>query len=393
MKEIIQNAEGDRPLRVGLFTEVFLPKIDGVVTIACLTLDHYRQRGVEALVFAAGKRVREYQGYPVVSAPGISMPFYPELELALPRGKYIEILRGFQPDIIHVMNPISIGVMGMRYGRRLDVPVIASFHAHLMEMSKYYKAGFLEEPLWWLHRQVYRTADMRMAPSLHTVAELEGRGFGKVRLWRRGVDTETFSPCFRSAEMRERLSGGHPDRLVLITVSRLAEEKQIEKLKPVLEAIPNAHLAIVGDGPHRGELEKIYAGHHATFTGYLRGRELSEAYASGDIFLFYSSPIETFGLVVAEAMASGVPAVSSRVGGVPEIIEHGVNGYLYRRGDLNGLIAAVRELSENPEKRAKMGQSARAKMETMTWPAIMDELLDVYWEVIADYKSKHNNQA
>lgn len=388
----MQNAQGERPLRVGLFTEVFLPKIDGVVTVARLTLDHYRRRGVEALVFAAGKRVREYQGYPVVSAPGISMPFYPELELALPRGKYFEKLREFQPDIVHVMNPITIGLMGMRYGRWLSVPVIASFHAHLMEMSKYYKAGFLEEPLWWLHRQVYRTADMRMAPSLHTVAELEERGFGKVRLWRRGVDTETFSPCFKSEAMRERLSGGHPDRLLLVTVSRLAEEKQIEKLRPVLEAVPTAHLAIVGDGPHRDELEKIYAGHPATFTGYLRGRELSEAYASGDIFLFYSSPIETFGLVVAEAMASGVPAVSSRVGGVPEIIEHGTNGYMYTRGDVDEMIAAVRKLAESPEKRMRMGLAARAKMETMTWPTIMDELLEVYREVIAEYKSKQNGQ-
>jgi glycosyltransferase involved in cell wall biosynthesis len=158
----------------------------------------------------------------------------------------------------------------------------------------------------------------------------------------------------------------------------------------VLEAIPNAHLAIIGDGPHRDALEKKFAGHSATFTGFLSGRPLSEAYASSDIFLFYSSPMETFGLVVAEAMASGIPAVSSDVGGISEIIEHGENGYLYELGDIGKLIALVKDLAGNPQKRAAMGQAARRKMETLTWPEIMDELIGVYHEVIDEYRHRRN---
>ena len=132
----MENKNAFRPLRVGLFTEVFLPKIDGIGTVACLLLDHFRRVGVEAIIFAAGKRVSEYQGYRVISAPGIPIPFYPELEYTIPRRKYFKTLQAFQPDIVHIMNPISIGLLGMHYARRLDVPVVASFHTHLMEMAR-----------------------------------------------------------------------------------------------------------------------------------------------------------------------------------------------------------------------------------------------------------------
>ena len=196
-------------------------------------------------------------------------------------------------------------------------------------------------------------------------------------------------PVSANVEMRARLTNGQPDKVLLLTVSRLAEEKQIEKLLPVLDAIPNAHLAIVGDGPYRAELEKAFEGHSVTFTGYLRGQPLSEAYASSDIFVFYSSPIETFGLVVAEALASGIPAVSSGVGGIPEIIEAGVNGYLFEEGNLEQMVRQVKELADDAEKRKAMGLAARQKMEKLTWPVIMDELVEVYREVIAEYREKN----
>ena len=146
----------------------------------------------------------------------------------------------------------------------------------------------------------------------------------------------------RSAKLRQRLLGGHDDRgALLLYVGRLSAEKQIERIRPVLEALPDARLALVGDGPHRQQLEKYFDGTATTFVGYLAGEELAGAYASGDAFLFPSST-ETLGLVLLEAMAAGCPVVGANRGGIPDIITEGVNGCLYEPDGADGGAAAAR---------------------------------------------------
>jgi glycosyltransferase involved in cell wall biosynthesis len=132
-------------------------------------------------------------------------------------------------------------------------------------------------------------------------------------------------------------------------------------------------------------LEEAFAGRSVTFTGYRSGEDLSRAYASADIFMFPSSTIETFGLVAAEAMASGLAVVSSNVGGVPELIESGVNGYLFDVDDLDTMIDQVRTLVENPEKRRAMSHAARETVCRSSWEEVMDELLLTYDQIIHQY--------
>jgi glycosyltransferase involved in cell wall biosynthesis len=153
--------------------------------------------------------------------------------------------------------------------------------------------------------------------------------------------------------------------------------------------VPGVHLAIVGDGPYREKLEEIFAGRPVTFTGYRSGVDLSRAYASADIFLFPSSTIETFGLVAAEGMASQLAVVSSRVGGVPELIENGVNGYMFEPGDIPTMIEQVRDLVEHPEKRVAMAQAARDTVCKMSWAEVSNELLATYERVIRDYQQRN----
>ncbi|MBZ0304246.1 MAG: glycosyltransferase family 1 protein [Anaerolineae bacterium] len=377
-------------LRLAIFTETFLPKVDGIVTVTCILLDHLRSVGVEAIVFAPGPHPEEYAGHRVISVPGVPLPIYPEVTMALPGQRSREILEDFDPTLVHVMNPVLTGLKGMRFARSLRKPLVASFQAHLMEMVRFYGLGALQEPLWYLHRYVYRKADYCLAPSRRIVSELESKGFGQVGLWRRGVDVRRFSPDYADPAMREELSGGNPDKVLLLSVGRLAPEKQVEQILPVLDAVPNTHLAIVGDGPHRPKLEEVFAGRSVTFTGYKSGVELSRAFASADMFLFPSSPIETFGLVAAEALASGIPVVSSNVGGVPEIIEPGVNGYMFEPNDTAAMVAQVRELAENPERRRAMGHAAREAMCARSWAEVMNELLYTYERVI---EAHHRRQA
>jgi glycosyltransferase involved in cell wall biosynthesis len=166
-------------------------------------------------------------------------------------------------------------------------------------------------------------------------------------------------------------------------VGRVSSEKQIDHLKPILERVPGTRLAIVGDGPARADLERYFEGTPTRFMGYMQGQALSEAYASADIFVFPSA-LETFGLVVVEAMAAGLPVVASRVGGVRDVVQEGRTGYTFEVGDIDALVSGVRQIAASRERIAQMGRAARAFAETQSWPAMMDEVIDIYYDLIEE---------
>ncbi len=373
-------------MRVALFTETFLPKIDGIVSVLLLTLEHFQRRGVEAVVVAHERGVREYAGARVIGVPGIAAPFYPELHLGPPTLNTYRQVKAFQPDIIHLVHPATIGAGGIVIARALHVPFIASFHTGIMQMARFFNAGFLEPLLWAWTRWTFNMADARLATSTRVQQELMAHGVKEVGLWRRGVDARKFHPRYRDAAMRAALSDGYPEETILLYVGRLSPEKQIEHIRAVLEAVPGTRLAIIGDGPHRERLAAHFAGLPVKFMGYMTGEDLSRAYASADILTFPSA-WESFGLVVVEAMASGLPVVASRVGGVTDVVTEGVNGYTFEPGDLDGLIAGVRAIVGEPGWREEMGRAARAFAEAQSWTTIMDELLDVYRGVLASRRT------
>ena len=180
--------------------------------------------------------------------------------------------------------------------------------------------------------------------------------------------------------MRARLSDGHPERPLLLYVGRLSAEKEIERLRPMLEAHPEARLALVGDGPHRQALEQHFAGLPVTMPGFLHGDELAAAYASSDVFVMPSRS-ETLGLVVLEAMSSGVPVVAARAGGIPEMIEEGVSGYLF--DETAEAVGAIDALLGSAELRATVGAAARQQASQQSWKAATDILLEHYREACA----------
>jgi glycosyltransferase involved in cell wall biosynthesis len=213
------------------------------------------------------------------------------------------------------------------------------------------------------------------------VEELSGHGIEKVDLWQRGVDTEMFQPHLASRQMRSRLSHGNPDNPLLLYVGRVSAEKQIDQIKLVLEAIPEAHLAIVGDGPHREALQTHFAGTKTHFVGYLHGLELASAFASADAFIF-PSRTETLGLVLLEAMAAGCPVVAAAAGGIVDIVTDGVNGYLFDPMDSQGLIKATKQLLHAKEEKEIMRQNARAEAERWSWSAATFQLRDYYKKIL-----------
>jgi glycosyltransferase involved in cell wall biosynthesis len=234
-------------------------------------------------------------------------------------------------------------------------------------------------------KEYHNRADVNITVSSIMQEDLAKRGFRRVRYWPPAVDGRLFHPGAKSPAMRARLAGAHAGKKLLLTVSRLAVEKNVGFLADVLDHFPDACLAVVGDGPQRGELERRFAGRSANFLGYLKGAELAAAYASADAFV-YASEMETMGNVVLEAMASGCALVAPRAGGIPSLVNHGATGFLYTPGDLPEAVAYTRMLLTNDPLRARLGQAARGWVEDWSWSHSINQVREIYQESIDQYR-------
>jgi phosphatidylinositol alpha 1,6-mannosyltransferase len=373
-------------MRVALFTDTFLPKVDGITTVICLLLDHLAERGVETMIFSpyTGGPIERYNQTRVLTSPSLPFPFYPGLYMALPTPRTFRELRAFNPDVIHFIHPSIFGLASYAIVRkRMDYPALVSYHIDYGRIARHYKVGpfnakFIEPTIEFLTRWIMNQADYNLAPSRLIQQRIREIGVtAEVGLWKRGVDAEKFHPRHKSAEMRALLSDGYPDDVLLIYVGRISPEKRLHDLKAVLEQVPGTRLALVGDGPERPGLEQLFAGLPVKFMGFMQGEALSQAYASADVFVFPSA-LESFGLVVVEAMAAGLPVVASRVGGVLDVIDEGRTGYTFAPGDVAGLVEGVRQIALDKACIPQMGRAARAFAETQTWPAMMDEVIAHY---------------
>ncbi len=369
-------------MRIALFTETFLPKVDGIVTRLSHTVDYLQRLGDQVLVISPDGGLTEYRGAQIYGVPGFPLPLYPELKLALPRPSIRQKLAEFRPDLIHIVNPAVLGLGGLYYAKSLEVPLLASYHTHLPKYLEHYGLGMLEGVMWELLKAVHNQAQINLCTSTAMQEALTSHGIERVEVWQKGVDTELFDPSLVSREVRSHLTQGHADSPLLLYVGRLSAEKEIDRIKPVLEAIPNARLALVGDGPYRAELEKYFEGTATYFVGYLTGKDLAAAFASADAFVF-PSRTETLGLVLLEAMAAGCPVIAANAGGIPDIVTDGVNGYLFDPTDEQGAIQATQKLLSNPQARDALRHNARQEAERWGWSAATRQLQGFYSEILA----------
>ncbi|MBM5808915.1 MAG: glycosyltransferase family 1 protein [Cyanobacteria bacterium M_surface_7_m2_040] len=374
-------------MKIALFTETFLPKVDGIVTRLTKTVQELVAAGDEVLIFCPEGAPPDYCGAQVVGVPAMPLPLYPELKLALPRPAVAEALERFGPDLVHVVNPAVLGLGGIWLAKTKGYPLVASYHTHLPKYLEHYGMGMLEPLLWELLKAAHNQAVLNLCTSTAMVQELSDKGIQHTALWQRGVDTALFRPELRSQAMRERLLAGRSDTgKLLLYIGRLSAEKQIERIRPVLDAMPDARLALVGDGPYRQQLESLFAGSATHFVGYLAGEELAAAYASGDAFLFPSST-ETLGLVLLEAMAAGCPCVAANRGGIPDIVSDGINGCLYEPdgpdGGAGSLAAATQRLLGDMAAHQQLRLAARQEAERWGWDAATAQLRRYYQQVLS----------
>jgi glycosyltransferase involved in cell wall biosynthesis len=379
-------------MRVAIITENFLPKLDGVTRTLARLLEHLQANGHQALLLGPDSGMESYAGAELVGTAGLPFPFYPELKFNFFRPLFMRRLSEFQPDIIHIVDPVILGATGLAAARILNKPIISSYHTNLAAYCEHFGFGLLTKPMWSYNRFIHSQCSLTFCPSPSTATMLRSQGFEHVRIWPRGIDSTLFRPGARDEQirggwLRERTD---PERkVVLLYVGRVSWEKNLRLLVQAYRNMDHeqCHLVIVGDGPARVEIEQELADTPVTFTGYLRGKELATAYACADVFAF-PSYTETFGQVVLEAMSSGLPVVGLLAEGVRDLVSDGQSGLLLNMAQLDeeeqatAYQAYLTRLVQDEQLRQRMGQAALAESRKYTWYEAMECLVRGYQEAI-----------
>ncbi|PZD94615.1 glycosyltransferase family 1 protein [Paenibacillus sambharensis] len=381
-------------MRLALFTDTFEPDVNGVARTLGRWTEYLRRQGVQVKVFAPDPVGRSETSPSHQVERFISLPFflYPECRLALPNPIHLrKTLASFKPTLIHVATPFNMGLCGIHYAKKHDIPLIASYHTHFDRYLPFYNLQWMVKMLWrymnWFHQDCRKI----FVPSRSTLTDLLDKGWpaDKLEIWSRGMDARSFHPNVNRKAWLEG-HGINADRYLVMYAGRLAPEKNVGIALDAFAAFQartnaDAQMVVAGDGPaaealkERCEQEQL----PVKFLGFLKGPELQQWYASADTFLF-PSPTETFGNVVLEAMACGAPVVVADAGGVTDTVEHMVNGVRCPADQPAAFAAALSELYYNRTLRLSLAARGRAYSLRQSWDSIFAGLLNQCSQVEAD---------
>ena len=362
-------------LRLAIVTETYPPEVNGVAMTLGRMVDGLLAQG-HHIQLVRPRQTRsdaaaDAEGYTEVLARGVPIPRYGGLRFGLPaRTGLIRLWSRQRPDLVHVVTEGPLGWSAVSAARKLGLVVTSGFHTNFDYYSQHYGIGWLEQPVAaWLKRLHNRTA-ITFVPTEAMARDLRKRGYKRVEVISRGVDTTLFNPQRRSAELRKSW-GVNDDDVVVLSVGRLAPEKNlpltVRAFKEMRAQHPRVKLVMVGDGPMRQELESQNADFH--FAGVRTGIDLAQHYASADVFLFPSLS-ETFGNVTLEALASGLCVLAYRCAAAEEVIRHGDNGLVVTPGDEAAFIAQATALVRDEALRSRIRERASPSVAAHDWTRV-----------------------
>jgi glycosyltransferase involved in cell wall biosynthesis len=384
-------------MRVLYCTDTYPPQINGVSVVTELSVAGLSRRGWDCAVVAPRYPRKAHAVWdgdaeapsaaPVTSLPSVAVPGYSELRLAV-RGQQTlrEVIRRFRPDIVHCETEFSVGRMGQRAAAAAGVPLVSSYHTDFGRYAEAYGMPWLRRTVTGYLARFHRRSRRVYTPSAVAKADLAALGVDQVEVWGRGVDTTVFSPRRRSQELREALGMG--SRFTFVYVGRLAAEKQVavvvEAFRLASAQVPRGviHLVIAGTGPCQADL-RASAPDGVRFLGFLdRRTALPDLYANCDAFVF-ASVTETLGLVVLEAMASGLPVIAAPEGGVRDHLRDSLNGLTYEAGNAAAMARAMVLLVNEWEFTRRLARNARRTAEVLSWERELDRL-DASYRALCD---------
>ena len=367
-------------MRVAIVAESFLPNVNGVTNSVLRVIEHLRRTGHEVLVVAPDTPPGEppadrvHDGVRVHRVPSRMFPKVTSLPLGIPWPRMVKVLRGFNPDVIHLASPALLGWGGVHAARHLGVPTVAVFQTDIAGFAESYGVGIMSRAAWTWTRRLHSKADRTLAPSTSAMENLVAHRIPRVHHWGRGVDVTGYVPSARDDALRSSWSPeGKP---IVGFVGRLAPEKHVERLAG-LAARDDVQVVVVGDGVDRTKLATLMPS--AVFTGALYGPELATAYASMDVFV-HPGEHETFCQAVQEAMASGLPVIAPDAGGPRDLVTPMHTGLLLPVPEFEAKLNAAADhlLAE----RQRYSVAARRSVLSRTWPAVCEQLIGHYEAVV-----------
>jgi glycosyltransferase involved in cell wall biosynthesis len=393
-------------MKIAIITENFLPKVDGVTRTLARLLEHLSLKGHEVLVLGPETGMKQYSGAELVGTFGIPLYFYPELKLNFWRPGFTQKLTEFQPDVMHFVDPVFLGAAGIAFVRNYfpTIPIVSSYHTNLAVYCDHFGWSFLKPIMWKWNRYCHSFSKTVACPSPSTKEILEANGFKNIDLWPRGVDMSLFSPSHRSHKLRSRWLGASiteaRKKSIILYVGRVSYEKNISLVIDGYQSMDytKCHLVLVGHGPAFDEIQKrcVESNMPVTFTGYLQGNDLAEAYASADLFAF-PSVTETFGQVVLESMASGLPVVGLKAEGIRDLVDHGKTGLLLdakgmsHEQEVSGYKSLLNNLISETSSREEMSNHAVEAAKKYNWYEAMECMVHAYEKAVGLQSTNKNS--
>lgn len=371
-------------MKIAIFTDTYVPQVNGVAKTLNRFTNYLNENGHSFHVFSpedCGASSTEN----VTRLKSVPFKIYPECKISLPNfSKIKKKLQEFNPDIIHIATPFTIGLCGLQIAKKLNIPLVASYHTNFDHYLQYYKLTYLENFLWkyldWFHRPTKKI----FVPSKDTLHHLNTKGFNNLSVWTHGVDCSLFKPAEDKEEIKQKYN--ITSKYTICFVGRIAPEKDLDTLTNIMKYSKQRfgnqlNWVIVGDGPKKEEMMKKTGTDQIIYTGYLQKNELAEIYSVSDVMVF-PSDTETFGNVVLEAMACGTPVIGANAGGVKNIIRDYSTGILCEPKNTLSFCRAIEECLQQTNMLDRMSKKARDYALTQDWNSILNALVMEYEEIV-----------
>ncbi len=371
-------------IKLAFFVEILVEDFDGASRTIFNIVRRIPKEKFEVL-FICGVPPKGPFDFPYIVIPIVGTPFNKDYTMAVPQFVFFQLsrqLRQFNPDIVHISTPSLLGKFALKFAKNRNIPVTTIYHTHFISYIDYYleKTPFLVTPVKkWIAKDqkgFYEKCDIAYIPTKNMVNDLSQMGISSknFKIWPRGLESGRFTPEKKNKAKIRKLTGN--DNSNIIFASRLVWEKNLKTLVKIYENAKRQKLPlnfiIAGDGMASESLMKMMP--EALFLGHVHHEELSSIYASCDVFVF-TSISETYGNVVAEAMASGLPCVIANGGGSAHFVENGKNGFLCSPEDSLEYLEKIKLILTNEELRTSFIQEGLEFVAGLQW----EQLTDIYF--------------
>ena len=385
---VLEDYPATRPsLRIAVVTETWPPEVNGVaMTLAKLVqgLSH-RNHDVQLIRPRQTKTDSPMSDASLeeVLMRGMPIPRYPELKLGLPSKKtLVKTWTLRRPDVVHIATEGPLGWSALQAAKVLKLPVTSDFRTNFQSYSKHYGVGWLRKPIVAYLRKFHNATACTMVPTRELMRTLSQNGFANLKVVSRGVDTKLFNIAKRDTGLRSSW-GATDDTKVLISVGRMAPEKNLDQVLKTYDALKSTgqafKLVMVGDGPLKEQFQKRYP--EIIFPGMLSQTNLAAYYASSDLFIF-PSQTETFGNVTLEALASGIPVLAFDCAAARDWVQTGINGWLVAENNPEGFAAQAVNIFKSKELLDQITQTTRQQVVHLDWDQIAEQVESVFWDAI-----------